>query len=213
MSWTCYSDDNNGVLIGGDIGQAEYDWIAKPVVTDRTDIDGQKTNIRNGKLYVNNIKVYHCPADDRLDDDQGPWLSYSIVGSLNGQDRYEEDTRNYNVVTKYDQITCPEEKIVFVEEDAEFGWNPRSWQIYDPEDITKWVWQDPISIRRHKKKSNFSFSDGHAECRKWQDERTLAMSVPPAEEGTMAGHTVGHIEQKDNPDLLWMKQKYMWVEK
>lgn len=209
-----YTDENKGNLIGGDIGQSEYDWIPKPVVTDRTDIEGQKTNIQTGKLwpYVKNIKAYHCPADKRLEENDGPYFSYSIVGGLNGQDRYEGDKRNYKVATKYDQVKYPEEKIVFVEEDAEFGWNPRSWQIYDPEDETKWTWQDPIAIR-HYEKSNFSFADGHAVMRKWQDERTLAMSTPPAEPGTMTGHTVGHVEQKENPDLLWMKKRYTWITK
>ncbi len=213
-SWCMYTDENKGDLIGGDIGQTEIDWIPKPVVSDPTDIEGQKTNMQNGKLwpYVKYIESYHCPADKRLDDD-GPYLSYSIIGGLNGQDRYEEDTRNYNVATKYDQVEFPEEKIVFVEEDAEVGWNPRSWQIYDPQDQTKWTWQDPIALDRHRGCSMYSFADGHAEKYNWQDERTLAMSAPPAEPGTMSGHTVGHVEQKENPDLLWMKKGYACLPK
>ena len=116
------------------------------------------------------------------------------------------------MATKIEQIKFPEEKIVFVEEDAEFGWNPRSWQIYDPQDQTKWTWQDPIAIR-HYDRSAFSFADGHAAMRKWQDDRTLAMSAPPAESGTMTGHTVGHVEQSENPDLLWMKKGYTYLAK
>ncbi len=204
-----YADENKGDLIGGDIGQAEYDWIPQPVVSDSIDIEGQKTNIRNSKLYpyVKNIEAYHCPADKWFDYNNDPYLSYSIVGGLNGQDRQEVDSRNYKVATKYDQVEFPEEKMVFVEEDTEVGWNPRSWQIYDPQDQTKWTWQDPIAIR-HNERSAFGFADGHAEMHKWQDKRTLAMSAPPAEPGTMTGHTVGHVEQKENPDLLWMKKGY-----
>ncbi|RLG31548.1 hypothetical protein DRN98_06480 [Methanosarcinales archaeon] len=155
---------------------------------DRSDIEGQKTNIQKGKLwpYVKSIQAYHCPSDKRLVGNNGPFLGYYIVGGLNGQDRYETDKLKYKVATKYDQIEKPEEKIVFVEEDAEFGWNPRSWQIYDPQDLTKWT---------------------------WQDERTLAMSQPPAEPGTITGHTVGHVEQKDNPDLLYMKKTYTHLPK
>ena len=210
--WIAYSDENQSTLIGGDIGQSEYDWIPKPVVIDSTDIEGYKSNIQKGKLwpYVNNIRAYHCPNDKRLDDDDGPYLSYSIVGGLNGQDRYEEDKRKYKVATKFDQIEFPEEKIIFVEENAEFGWNPRSWQIYNPQDLTQWTWQDPIAIR-HNNRNVFSFADGHAAIRKWQDERTLAMSQPPAETGTISGHTVGHVEQTDNPDLTYMKKAYTWL--
>jgi prepilin-type processing-associated H-X9-DG protein len=209
-----YNDENKGSLIGGDIGQSEFDWIPKPVVTDQSDIEGQKTNIQNGKLwpYVKNIKAYHCPSDKRLEEDDGPYLSYSLVGGLNGQDRYEEEKRNYRVATNIDQIKFPEEKIVFAEEDAEFGWNPRSWQIYDPQDLTQWTWQDPIAIR-HNGRSAFGFADGHVERYKWQDERTIAMSQPPAESGAMTGHTVGHVEQPDNPDLLYMKKAYTWLPK
>ena len=39
------------------------------------------------------------------------------------------------------------------------------------------------------------------------------MSRPPAEPDTMTGHTIGHIEQKENPDLLWMKIRYTWLAK
>ena len=212
QSWLMYSQDNRDYLIGGDIGQAEYDWINEPISDhdqENKSIDEERETIKKGPLwiYVNDINVYHCPNDRRLFDDGGPYLSYSIVGGLNGQDRYEEGKRNYTVTVKYSQIKKPEEKIVFVEEDAVNGFNPRSWQIYDPDDLNKWTWQDPIAIR-HNERSVFGFADGHAFARTVEDERTFEMCEPTDE-----AKIPGHVEQKGNPDLLWMKQRYTWLPK
>ena len=143
--WLMYSQDNRDYLISGDIGQAEYDWINEPIPDysqeQNLKLNKEQNRIQKGALwkYVMNMNAYHCFSDRRMYEERGPWLSYSIVGGLNGQDRYEQEERNYSVAVKYSQIKKPEEKIVFVEEDAISGSNPRSWQIYDPDDLNKWT--------------------------------------------------------------------------
>ncbi len=171
LGWLLYKDDNDDLLVGGQVGKTPYDWVQGPTGAG-TFIECKKEGIRRGALfrYVGReVDVYRCPADQRkLAPGQVAFRSYSMAGGANG----EPWQNTYVQVEKYSQILQPATKYIFVEESDPRGWNKGSW-VLDPLNKT---WVDPLAIWHSRSRSSLAFADGHAEIHTWVDESTLEMS-------------------------------------
>jgi prepilin-type N-terminal cleavage/methylation domain-containing protein/prepilin-type processing-associated H-X9-DG protein len=203
LAWYQYQVDNDGKLVGGMVGPAGspwYCWVERPQTESGDDtgsnpdcsLNDRLRGIRRGLLYpyTKHVNVYHCPGDRRLaKPTQKAFRSYSVAAGMNGEERYYG-----NEITKYDQITMPVEKYVFVEEADPRGWNIGSWMV----NLTGDYWIDPLAIW-HNRRSTLSFADGHAEMHDWQDSRTIEMS----QNQQFFAHHPG------NPDLKYMQQRYV----
>lgn len=178
LAWTIYKNDNNGYLVvddpvtAGTLGGTNLpSWVfgdmASP--TDATNT----LLIQMSLLYpdVNNVGVYHCPAD-RPDTDPGNHdRSYSMQPQLapyyNGADWVVQPA--YPPMYRESDIreTSPAATIVFLDE------SPATINDgYYSVPITGTPWATDYPAYWHTHGDNFSFADGHAEHWRWQDGRT-----------------------------------------
>ena len=111
QAYNLYIEDNDGKMPNANVrkGQSRT-WVNPPTFEDGTQVDwGAAQNhdniseqdrlrgIEKGVMfpYADSIKVYHCPADQRLKKGTGlgsspgfqMYRSYSIQGGLNGEER------------------------------------------------------------------------------------------------------------------------------
>jgi len=217
MAYSLYTDDNDGRLVYSLPGWPAIDaWVGWPVAEDGTLMHRGSTDpagtggdfatlqdrlrgIRAGELYpyVETTDVYHCPGDRRIMD--GTFLgsslvhrlyrTYSIQFGLNGG---YADTP-----TRMSQIKNPGAVYAFVEEYGFGGcFNCNSGYILNP--ISRGgSWWSTIAIW-HGDVGTLGFVDGHAEKRKWVDERTVDLYYSVFVEPY----------QPDNPDLRYMFMGY-----
>jgi prepilin-type processing-associated H-X9-DG protein len=162
-AWLMYKDDNDGLLVGGDTRRS-YDWVLGSQSGNTTEQNRQA--IRSGALfpYVDNINIYHCPAEVRPNQ-YGEFRvrSFSIAGGANG-----EQWSEYNAALRYHELNNPGARYVFVEQIDPRAVNIGSWQMYPK---TK-AWVAPLAIWHHRK-TNMGYADGHAETRVWVNESTM----------------------------------------
>jgi prepilin-type N-terminal cleavage/methylation domain-containing protein/prepilin-type processing-associated H-X9-DG protein len=206
MAWYMYQDDNDNVLVNGNVPRSaafksltERYWVEPPqdaagnYTGENPTLGDELRGIQRGGLYpyVKTVDAYRCPSDTRKrDPSKATFRSFSIAGGMNGEEKYGYTKR---AVTKYTEIKSPVSKYVFVEDDDPRKWNMGSWVLNPTGD----TWLDPLSIR-HNKRSTLGWADGHAEVHRWLDERTIEMS----ENGQFGA------VQPGNPDLKFMQEGY-----
>jgi len=99
----------------------------------------------------------------------------------------------------------PANKMLFVEEiyDGSAGnHNHHAWS-YIPHDGTLW---DPLGIF-HSNACTFSYMDGHAERKKWDDKRTIIYCTSRSE-AAARGFGKGQQFNPPNVDLVWLDTHY-----
>ena len=187
-AWTMYSADHDGQLANGhtlrngDLFDDSKSWVEPPINENGNYtgdngtllLEDEKRGIMKGTLYryLDTLEVYSCPSDNRTKYQsvvKGPaFRSYSIIGTMNG-----EDISDMSIYAKSDnQIKTPVEKFVFMDDFDNRGWNMGSWLFNTSSNI----FADPIAFW-HPKKNAFSFADGHADVRDWQDKRTVQFAL------------------------------------
>lgn len=199
MAWLLYAEANDGRLVDGDTEPDEstpYDgWYtytdlqgnriaARNFCSPPQDLNGMPRNeglqdkingFRKGGLwgFLENPDVYHCPADKRFAKDPSlGYRSYSLGATLSARGYASTTGEQYAVALKMSDFVNPGTKIVWLEEnDIERTYNHRTWNVQ----IMNRTWTDPFAIW-HNKASTFSFADGHAESRKWEEKHTIEMA-------------------------------------
>ena len=195
MAWQIYRDDNAGRLVIDDPGGTNYpSWVEgnMAIATQATNSD----LLRMGLLFpfMPNIGVYRCPTDRTShvrSYSMQAQLAYYVSGSpYDGQGQmgipnrlpvYSENQMNQFPLTQ---------TIIFLDEDPN-SINDGIFAVL----TTGNHWSDNPGIW-HSKGCNFSYADGHAEHKKWQDPRTLNL---PASN-----------DLPNNGDLQWMQQSVGW---
>jgi len=163
-AWLTYADEHDGALVGG-IGWAGNPRTSPAVPT----LEKKLETIRKGLLfpYVGDLNVYHCPADQRLNDpNRLAFGSFSIAGGANGQD--EPEAYGYNPAKKYAEIPDPSAKYVFVEEADPRGYNVGAWQMF----FNPLKWSDPLAMW-HEESTTLGFADGRVEIHRWHDRSLI----------------------------------------
>ena len=221
LSYIMYADDNDGSVCGGwavySIVNGVPPWVMPPLENSSGTIVPMATGpvtreqryngLKEGELYryVKDVKAYHCPGDNRVTrgTSLGMGLEYLIY-------------RSYSL-TDYMRATEPADpkkpssfrgqalKMLFVEEiyDGSSGnYNHAGWS-YNPGSGSLW---DPLGIF-HSNACTFSFMDGHAERKKWDDERTVIYCMSRAEAASM-GFGKDQRFNPPNVDLDWLDNHY-----
>lgn len=213
-SWLLYAEDNDSKFIDADVSETltpiarqgymnygsgwVWNWVGRPtdeVGTNINDTVDQKIRgFQAGGLwsYLENPKVYNCPADKRwikravmpfnVPDGPAPGLwtggyrTYSIGNPLSAVNGTTGE--NLVKISKTSEFNNAGSKIVFLEETDGYGWNHRSWNIYlehvmNPTTAPQWL--DPFAIL-HNGSSTFAYADGHADRYKWVDQQTRDMA-------------------------------------
>ena len=194
MGWFTYTVDHDGMLMGGHRKRGtnfndktcfpDGFWINPPhdaagnysSDTPPGVLEDKLRGIKTGQIYyyVKNVKVFHCPADARIDmPTQQAYCSYSVAGGMNGETAYNGGCKQYpdRVAEIFDEILRPAQMYVFVEESDDRGWNMGSWII----NFGAGRWIDPLA-GWHNDRNTLGFADGHAEKHRWLDDRTIIMN-------------------------------------
>ncbi|MCF7669696.1 MAG: DUF1559 domain-containing protein [Verrucomicrobia bacterium] len=223
LAWTMYADDNNGELVYNRDGgtstdpnsEADDSWVAGWLDYDANNSDNTNklylVDERYGKLakYTKNADIYRCPADKavvRMGNELVPRVrsmsmnSWVGVGS-NIRGRYSDDIYRHNVKMTDFASPGPAENWVFIDERSDSindGWfavdmtgglsNPRAFRLVDY----------PASY--HNGAAGLSFADGHAEIKKWVDQRT----TPQLQKGELI--PLG-VASPNNDDVFWLHKR------
>ena len=145
--------------------------------------------------YVNNVKVYKCPADISFVPFGGRQLphvrSYSMNGCLGPVTPWNNDTTPYYYYTEASlRVPGPANLMVFIDE------NPGSINdgyFLDAPDLTSWY---DYPATTHDNASGMGFADGHAEMHRWRDGAVLDDDKGP---------TGGQPQQTPPTDLNWIQ--------
>ena len=244
-SWLLFAEDNSGFILDGDTsdglginaGYSVYDrafwgesngmrvhnWVGRPMSpnsADRNDdIEDKVRGFERGALwpYIQNPKVYNCPADKRFvkravyplnsatANPPGLWVggyrTYSIGKPLSLRPTGTGDPTGEMTVEirKTSQFVNTSGKIVFLEETDGYGWNHRTWNM----NLREPQWIDPFAIL-HNDSSTFVFADGHAERRKWVDQQTRDMAATQTKNWSAVDPRTGSTE-----DYQWFRRAYI----
>jgi len=222
QAYIMYADENDGAIPGGMARSSATNgvppWVMVPValtangsVIDMGSGDAtleQRLNgLRKGALYryLNEPDVYHCPGDMRknMGTSVGDELEYLIFRSYSLTD-YMRGTGS-NDAKKLFSFKDQANKMLFVEEiydGASGNHNVDAWS-YIPYDGSLW---DPLG-NFHSDACTFSFMDGHAERKKWQDKRTVTY-FNSRSDAAAQGFGKGAQFSPPNVDLDWLDQHY-----
>jgi len=225
IAWYIYQEGNDSKLVGGnpfpgtenyeiswvqapqnDAGQTMLDASSEPTATGTLAYEYEVLGIRRGKLwpYLETAKVYHCPGDRRkLQPTNSAYRSYSILWTMNGSygESYESNPiyDTGEVAHKYVEIKNPSNKLVFVEDEDNRGWNMGSWVMNPVGDY----WTDSLGLW-HVDSGTLAFADGHAERHKWRDKRTIEYFSNPYD------WSFPHSTPSNpNQDLIFVQKAYL----
>lgn len=185
LGWIMYASDNNDRTASlhddgndtGSVSESSTNWCSGNMA-----FYPSCTNtlfLTTGELfqYLNNVSVYHCPADNTtasLVDPRGgaqPRVrSYSMSQTF-GAGTYLGGYRTYH---KLSSIVKTSDTWVFIDE------NEKS--INDPAFAVVMATGSPVTIQdvpsgRHGGSTGMSFSDGHSIVHKWNSPTTYTCSV------------------------------------
>ncbi len=230
LAWRMYTEDSHDVLLfatADDGPLAAHSWV-------QGSLDFNPNNRSNWDLEMDIVKsplwrycgkspgIWRCPADTskvRLPDGRSMprvrTMSMSIwVGGWgrNGMGPVGTDAGcsgpQWKVYSKFSAFVNPGPAMTWVLVDARedrinFGNNFTDMTGF-PNNAAQWRfhWDYPGSY--HHRAAGFSFADGHAEIKKWLDERT----VPPIVKDTSL-FTGGSefVPSPRNPDIYWMQER------
>ena len=210
IGWVMYADDNgdripqNIASNSGRLSSNPLDPNAQPGAPNANwalgdvSISPDWTNdllITHGLIYpyLNSVKLFQCPT---AINPHAPSVtrnrSYSMNGWMDGILAWNVDCKNFLKVSKI--ALPPTMALVFIEE------NPASindgYWIQDLTKTTTWI-DSPAHY--HNNCGSMSFSDGHAESRKWTDANVLNDKFG-GQNGFAANPGTG-------PDLPWVQAR------
>ena len=186
LGWIMYAGDNNDRTAqlhddGNDPGtviESSTNWCM-----DNMHMYPSCTNtllLTAGQVfqYVNNVNVYHCPADNIpasfVDPRGGATLrvrSFSMSQTF-GAGTYLTGYRTYN---KLGSIVKPSDTFVFIDEN-ESSINDPAFAVKMANGSASAILQDAPS-GRHGGSTGMSFSDGHTIVHKWKSTTTCTCAI------------------------------------
>ncbi|HEY1787444.1 MAG TPA: prepilin-type N-terminal cleavage/methylation domain-containing protein [Verrucomicrobiae bacterium] len=160
--------------------------------------------------YINNINVFHCPADlttvpRGATAFTAPALrTYSMNDFVQPMDApgYASTpwnggpTSGYYIYTRLPNMSFPGPSKIFVfVEECPYSIDDAFFAV-DPRETSSWV-NSPAVL--HGRSSQFAYADGHAEPRRWTDGSMINESP-----STPSGNTDGWPAQTGSGDLAWL---------
>lgn len=196
LAWYNYQTDNEGRIMSAQMDARESNgtfvgWIGVPHRAVPGDLQNTAVNnppitnedairgIRRGRLheYLDSPASYKCPGDHirkSVYDRVTPYVSYSMARCLYMEPI--ETASMYNLqIRRFQQMTLPAMRYVFIEVAQERNWNQSGWFSFGAPEYhgtpNRWGWWDPLAIN-HGDSSIVGYADGHSEMRRWRDSFT-----------------------------------------
>jgi len=226
LAWRMYSEDNRDVLVfatadpGGP--NAPYSWVQGVL-----DFDGNnrsnwnvEQDIKKSPLWRycgNSVGIWRCPADQsRIVPKSGPFAGQSVprvrtmamsiwVGGWEGKDAGCSGP-SWRVFSKLTDMVNPGPVRTWVlmderEDRINYG-NAFTDMTGYPDSPAMWRFHFDFPAGYHNRAGGFSFADGHAEIKRWHDDRT----VPPINTGGSWSATE-YVPSPRNQDINWMQER------
>ena len=223
LGYIMYAGDNDDTVCGGwalsSIVNGVPPWVMPPLENSSGSIvpmggagvpvtrQQRYNGLKEGELYkyIKDVGAYHCPGDNRITrgTSLGMGLEYLIYRSYSLTD-YMRATEPADP-KKLSSFRSQAIKMLFVEEiyDGSAGNHNHAGWSYEPGTGSMW---DPLGIF-HSNACTFSFMDGHAERKKWDDQRTVIYCMSRAEAASL-GFGKGQRFNPPNVDLDWLDDHY-----
>ncbi len=224
LAWRMYAEDNRDVLLFATAtGQyAPYSWVTgvldfnsgNPSNWD-PDVDIKKSPL--WPYCGNALGIWKCPADRSAVTVGGVrkprirTMSMSIwVGGwmdpIQGLTDANCSGPAWRVYSKFTDMVDPGAARTWVflderEDKINYG-NAFTDMTGYPDMSALWRFHFDFPGSYHHRACGFSFADGHAEIKKWLDERT----VPPIQEGGAWDAQV-YVASPRNQDIFWMQDR------
>jgi prepilin-type N-terminal cleavage/methylation domain-containing protein/prepilin-type processing-associated H-X9-DG protein len=228
LALTMYVNDNNGKLVnytpptgfndgGGFWGldpNAPGDWNSQTFAL--ADVQGDLKTNNVLFQYAPNPAVFHCPGDVRFNLPIGTgnavgWAydSYAVTENVESNPYFTDG------FSKMSDITRVSDCMAFAEQADTRGYNEGTFALEVDQNPTKINYTDVFSTY-HGSVGTFSFADGHAEPKKWNDSAILTdgkftltpgstgfnyamCPVQPSQTGVDAGWIIQHCVSPSNP--------------
>jgi prepilin-type N-terminal cleavage/methylation domain-containing protein/prepilin-type processing-associated H-X9-DG protein len=218
FGWFLYSDDHNGRLaynLGGKLGgkdpaaKTNANWVNNNLTWG---LDSDNTNSASlteaglGSYVSKNAKIYRCPADHLLSEEQrkAGWServrSYSMnamigdAGELSAKGK-NDNNPNYVQFFRITDIPRPSDIFVFVEEHPDSINDGYFLNVY-----YKNQWID-LPASYHGGAASFAFADGHAQLHRWASASTRQPLQADAVEFPVL------LSATDTADLNWVMER------
>jgi len=210
-AWIAYANANDDKIVCGDSGEytgmytnpslpfnkshyREKPWVQKDWLSAMTRRQKEQAII-DGALYpyTGSVGLYRCLSVDRrvlqaYGTISPPVRIYSIVDSMNCKGW---DQMGVEMIKRRMEIKDARSQAVFLDDGGTAPSALGGWTVY----TNQWCWWDPPPLC-HDDGTTFSFADGRADYRKWQDPRSVEFGnrVPPV---------AFSPTQEGNVDLIW----------
>ena len=227
LAWRMYSEDNREVLLfatanpGG--RNAPYSWVQGLLDYDpnnRSNWDLEQ-DIKKSPMWPycgNSAGIWKCPADQStVVPSSGSYAGQMVprvrtmamsiwVGGWEGRDAGCSGPE-WRVYLKFTDMVNPGSARTWVlvderEDRINYG-NAFTDMIGYPDSQAQWRFHYDYPGSYHHRAAGFSFADGHAEIKKWQDDRT----VPPVTKGASLFYAQEYVPSPRNQDIFWMQER------
>ena len=221
LAWRMYSDDNRDALLFASELPDKPETTNGAWITGTLDFDPAKPTNWDPNLTIKqspmwpycgkNAGIWKCPADLSSIVVAGETkrrvrsISMNIfLGGWGGTDGHWGSVfSDYKIYMKQNELAIPGPSLVFVfldmREDSidmgNFATRMAGW----PGDSSRYGFFD-LPASYHHLAGGLSFADGHAEIRRWRDQRTM----PPLVYG---GFVNDNTSSPNNPDVAWLQMR------
>jgi len=226
LAWRMYSEDNREVLLfsTADPGSmnAPYSWVQgvldyRPSNRSNWDVEEDIKKSPMWRYCGGAVGIWKCPADrSTAKPGSGPYAGQTVprvrsmamsiwIGGWEGTDANCSGPA-WRVYHKSSDMNNPGPARTWVlmderEDRINYG-NAFTDMIGYADSPNAWRFHYDYPASYHHRAGGFSFADGHAEIKKWRDERTM----PPINIGG-AWDATEYVPSPRNQDIFWMQDR------
>lgn len=227
VAWRMYTEDNRDVLLfaTADPGgrNAPYSWVQGVLDFDpknRSNWD-LEADIKKSPMWPycgNSAGIWRCPSDrSMVTPSSGPFQGQTVprvrtmamsiwVGGWEGTDAGCSGPQ-WRVYSKFGDMVNPGPARTWVladqrEDRINYG-NSFTDMTGFPDNPAAWRFHFDYPGGYHNRAGGFSFADGHAEIKRWLDDRT----VPPVVSGSTLFYSQEYVPSPRNKDIFWLQER------